>query len=253
VAADDRGEPSSRGELRERVIDLTVFDDASVGAVREDPAAAPMWTTGFGAAGVAKPAAGVGPPTPPSAVRAEPGRPAWGGALVSRVAVPVLVALLVVATAVAVVGFRRAAAWRDVALDQVDRGALLEQRMEEAADVVARAEDAAAAAAAQRDAALAARAEAAGQLGTSEQDVAALEQRLAVLANDKARLEDDLAVAGGTQIVVEPDESLVRCVQNIGAWLDRAPQGRDAEPWSRWSEEAATWRATCDQSAVAIP
>ena len=161
--------------------------------------------------------------------------------------------LLTVVGAVALVNHRRGAQWREIALQQAERGALLEERLEDAAAVVADVEAAMSSTAADRDAARAALEEVGGRLGTSEQDVAALEQRLAVLASDKARLEDELALAGqARRDAAEADELLVQCVQNVGEWLERAPEADGDEGWRRWADEAATWEALCDRATTAV-
>lgn len=241
MAAEDQRERVGPTAAPSRLIDLTVFDDErTAGAPGEEVAGGLL--TGHASR---TPATAVAPVERlPTATRPR--------GLGVRVAL-VTTLLLTVAVGLAVVGFRRAEAWRQIALAQVERGTLLEERLDEAAAVVAQAEEAAAVAVEERDAAITAGERVSGQLGTSEQDVAALEQRLAVLASDKARLEDELAIAGRTRTAsVDADELVLRCVQNIDAWLDRAPAAGEADPWQQWADEVTTWQWACDQATAGI-
>ena len=158
-----------------------------------------------------------------------------------------LVVCIIMLAALATVSYRRGTAWRDIALDQRARGAALEQQLTAAREAVARADASVEAARAARDAAVAANEEATGRLRVSEQDVAELEARIAQLASEKARLEDDVAVAGRlSQSGASVEAALTGCVMDVQAWLAVAPHGHPADRWEAWSRDGDRLRQNCD-------
>ena len=153
----------------------------------------------------------------------------------------------IVVSVLAFVSYERGMTWRDLALQQQARGQALELRIEEATRVVRESDTAVERAQETLAAAEAAREAANGQLGTSEGDVAALEERVVALAGEKARLEDELAVAGeAVQADVHSNAALRQCVAAIRAWLERSPVDGQSASWALWADEAAGWESTCD-------
>jgi uncharacterized small protein (DUF1192 family) len=162
-----------------------------------------------------------------------------------------VIAVMVLST-LSVVSYRWGNAWRDIALEQRQRGEALEQQLTAATQAVTEADRMVMRARRARDTAAAAHDAAAGQLGVSEEDVADLEARIAALANEKARLEDEAAVAGEVrQVSARGDAALMRCVTDVEAWLARAPADGAAAAWRLWSGEATAWQGECDAALAA--
>lgn len=228
MAADGRSWRRTRAQDDDRVIDLTVFDRP------DGHAAKPSWTVDLSRA-EAEPW--------PAGSRGSAAAPSRRWILVASVAT---VAALLLAAA-AILSYRRGSTWRDTAIEQRARGMALEERLESAGQAVIDAESAVERARAAREAALAARDAAAGRLGASEQDVVELEARIARLATEKARLEDEAAVAGQLrQTTAVGDAALARCVTDVRGWLAAAPHGAEVPAWEEWSAQAGAWETACD-------
>lgn len=245
----DRGGRAAQADQADnhRVIDLTVFDreQDEQDRARERPSVAVndrmTWTVDLTEAH----ASSARDTVAPSEEHTSSPR---GARLVGTLAV---VAVLVFA-ALSVATYLRGNQWRDIALEQRERGDGLEQQVRSATQAVIAADQAVAQAQSARDAALTAREAATGQLSASEQDVAQLEARIAALASEKARLEDDLAVAGDAREVTErSDTALLQCVMDVDAWLGRAPVDGEVESWRLWSSEATHWQSGCDAALAA--
>lgn len=172
------------------------------------------------------------------------------------------VALAVAAGVVAGVTARRGEQWRQIAVEQRDRATALRAQVQDATAAVVAAEEVARAADIARREAEAARDAADGQLGARQQDVVALEERVAALAAEKARLEDRLVVAGDSRrLTSSADSALVSCVQQVESWLARAPAtptaddgtapAPDVDALAAWSSEAPAWRASCAEALAA--
>lgn len=170
-------------------------------------------------------------------------RPGRRAAVVAVVAV----LLLAVMSVVAVVGHQRGTAWRATALEQQARAdGLRDQVVAADADVRAAAE-AVAAAESTREAAVTRQEAASGQLEGSEDDVAALEARIAALAGEKARLEDELVIAGEAVRASSVDGGAVRrCIEELDGWLAAAPQSADGTAWQVWAGRSPVNAPVCD-------
>lgn len=153
----------------------------------------------------------------------------------------------IVAATFAVVSYDRGMTWQEIALEQQARGDALELRVEQAAEQVTTSNMTVDQVGETLAAAEAARQAASGQLDTSEGDVVALEKRVAALASEKARLEDELTVTGqAVQADAQHTVAVRQCVGAINAWLDRSPVDGQVASWQLWANEAGTWKATCD-------
>lgn len=184
----------------------------------------------------------------------EPARPATADRPAARrsmrvatVVAVVAVLCLAVTSVVAVTGYQRGMAWRDTALQQQARAERLAAQVIAADADVRAASKAVAAAESARDAAVARQEAAAGRLEGSEDDVATLEARIAALAGEKARLEDELAIAGeAVRATSAADGAVRRCVTSLDRWLSAAPAGGDAGAWRAWAGRSPVDAAVCD-------
>lgn len=152
----------------------------------------------------------------------------------------VLGAVAVVAVMLAVTNFAIGMQWRSVALAAQDRA------VRATADVAAK-QQAVVIAREARDVAELRREAMARQLAVSEADVAALEARVAVLANDKARAEDYGAVtpAASNARIRTMQRQLDSCIAQIAAL--RAALRVDAPASAVLDETAGAAQAACEQ------
>lgn len=183
---------------------------------------------------------------------AGPGGPSHRAGRRTRVVAVAGVVALAVTSVLAVVSWQRGIDWRDVALAQQARADDLAAQLRAADADVRAAADAVDAARVARDAAVAEQQAASGRLDSSESDVVELERRIAALAGEKARLEDELAIAGAAvragsgSAASGGTTGTAACLRSLDAWLAAAPDGDGPAAWQDWVDRSPVSSPSCD-------